>query len=843
METMMRAPCLAGLCLVASAAQARPYQIEDMLRLESFGQIVIDPTEHMAVIERRAAYRSSSRFDYGYFTVRALSKLEAVDLNAPAAARPLFAQDAGAGYWSGGFSPSGRRLAVFRLENGRLSLGILDMRSRAVRWLRVAPDLPTANPSPIWRDDETLIYVARPAGDLPSILQSGNLTQRRSAIQWAAQVAGETPSVTAFGSGAYRNVGLADGNMSIVRINIADGASRTIARGSVSDLALSADRRQLAILLRTTPPLPVQGPVDPASQPRKQRLVVADLETGTSRDICPSCDVLQNLLSWSPRGADLLFFARHDGETWDAGHLYRADPANTSASALPFRPEVRILGGSSYVVNAGWWDAAPIAFGRMESGGAPGWYRLSSGPPVQIVSGGADSLVAASGDRVYTIANGALVGAVANQAPQPVLEGRIVAVGVDYLDPYSIGSRGVFNRALDSLPAVMTRNGEMVVSTGIDAATGTSAWSVGLPASGAQLLAATARGAVIYLRSDGHGAGHLILARPHAEDREIDSINSDLAAIDPAERIAIHSTAPDGTILTHWLTVPPADGALPPLIVIPYPGLVRPDAPPPALTGATFQPVVNPLLLVAAGYAVLEPSLPRDRPEGDLAAGYVDVGARDPAARASADPITRMTEIVLGAVDAAAATGRVDAHHVALYGHSFGAYSVIGIASRANCFSAVVAANGPYDLLAAYGRLPPQANHEETGIQLTGPFGWFERGQGALGGPPWQLPRVYLQRSPFYSVERIHAPVLLIHGELERLGRDAILLRYAGEGHLFASPANIRDSWGRTLDFLDTHLGRTRGRSQTPITRPGLEAREQCDHPGVLVPDDGVLGQ
>src|ERR1700710_2770717 len=100
MENMMRVPWLAGLCLVASAAQARPYDVEDMLRLESFGQVVIGPTEHVAVIEHRAAYRSAPRFDYGYFTVRALSKLEAIDLDAPAAARPLFAQDAAAGYWS-----------------------------------------------------------------------------------------------------------------------------------------------------------------------------------------------------------------------------------------------------------------------------------------------------------------------------------------------------------------------------------------------------------------------------------------------------------------------------------------------------------------------------------------------------------------------------------------------------------------------------------------------------------------------------------------------------------------------------------------------------------------------
>jgi dipeptidyl aminopeptidase/acylaminoacyl peptidase len=41
---------------------------------------------------------------------------------------------------------------------------------------------------------------------------------------------------------------------------------------------------------------------------------------------------------------------------------------------------------------------------------------------------------------------------------------------------------------------------------------------------------------------------------------------------------------------------------------------------------------------------------------------------------------------------------------------------------------------------------------------------------------------------------------------LYRLGRDVELLRYAGEGHLLASPANIRDQWQRLFAWLDAHL-------------------------------------
>lgn len=66
------------------------------------------------------------------------------------------------------------------------------------------------------------------------------------------------------------------------------------------------------------------------------------------------------------------------------------------------------------------------------------------------------------------------------------------------------------------------------------------------------------------------------------------------------------------------------------------------------------------------------------------------------------------------------------------------------------------------------------------------------------------------------------APVLLIHGDLDgvpvteadralfalyRLGKDAKLLRYSGEGHYLASPANLRHQWSEIFGFLDRHLG------------------------------------
>ena len=42
---------------------------------------------------------------------------------------------------------------------------------------------------------------------------------------------------------------------------------------------------------------------------------------------------------------------------------------------------------------------------------------------------------------------------------------------------------------------------------------------------------------------------------------------------------------------------------------------------------------------------------------------------------------------------------------------------------------------------------------------------------------------------------------------LYRLGKTARFVRYWGEGHVPASPANIRDMWNRIYEWLDKYLG------------------------------------
>ena len=108
----MRFPWLAALCLAAaSIADARPYGVDDMLRVESYGQALIDPDGRWAVIDRYRRYDSAASYRYDGFTRRGLGVVMRLDLQHGSRLEPLFPQDDGAGYWIASLSPSGKRVA------------------------------------------------------------------------------------------------------------------------------------------------------------------------------------------------------------------------------------------------------------------------------------------------------------------------------------------------------------------------------------------------------------------------------------------------------------------------------------------------------------------------------------------------------------------------------------------------------------------------------------------------------------------------------------------------------------------------------------------------------------
>ena len=196
-------------------------------------------------------------------------------------------------------------------------------------------------------------------------------------------------------------------------------------------------------------------------------------------------------------------------------------------------------------------------------------------------------------------------------------------------------------------------------------------------------------------------------------------------------------------------------------------------------------------LLAAQGFAVLLPDLRQD---------YAVVPRT---------PLTGLARETDMAVDAAIRDGYVDPDRLALFGVSYGAYTVTGIIGQTDRYKATVATSGIYNLISAYGNL---SLRERYIAHLDGPnlfqVKHAETMQLGMGGPPWRDPERYIENSPLMHVERITTPVMLIHGDLDllplsqaeelyialhRLNRDAVLVRYWGEGHSINSPANLRD--------------------------------------------------
>jgi len=84
--------------------------------------------------------------------------------------------------------------------------------------------------------------------------------------------------------------------------------------------------------------------------------------------------------------------------------------------------------------------------------------------------------------------------------------------------------------------------------------------------------------------------------------------------------------------------------------------------------------------------------------------------------------------------------------------------------------------------------------------------------------------KIYDAHSPVRYIDQCHTPVLVLHGEadprvpisqgeefyngLRFLGRDAVMVKYPREPHIFTEREHQIDSLARILDWYDSHLGK-----------------------------------
>jgi dipeptidyl aminopeptidase/acylaminoacyl peptidase len=135
----------------------------------------------------------------------------------------------------------------------------------------------------------------------------------------------------------------------------------------------------------------------------------------------------------------------------------------------------------------------------------------------------------------------------------------------------------------------------------------------------------------------------------------------------------------------------------------------------------------------------------------------------------------------------------LDGSRVAAAGGSYGGFMVNWIAGHTDRFAALISHAGVFDLTSKYG----------TTEEL-----WFPEWE--FGGPPWERPEHYRERSPSQFVPNFKTPTLVIHGALDFRVPDA-------QG-LACSP---RSSDGASRAVTSSSPTRATGSSSPPTASSG----------------------
>lgn len=804
---------------VAAPAAGRPYTIDDLLNQSAFGSASIDPADRWVVFEQAGPYASSPRFDYGAYLRAATNVLWIADISGDRSPERLLPETEGVGQVLGDWSPSGRRLLVFSLQGDRWRLGVVEMATRSVRWLDVHPDAGGFGRVVQWRSDDELVLIDRPEGGLPRVVawdaDAMALTRRR----WDVQASGAAPSHTLLGAGRFSDDNPTSPPVDLVRLDLMTGAKTILSRGRFVDLELSPDGARIAAMTQgAAPPVDQTRPLWPVDRPERRHVEIVDVEARTVARPCGDCAVAPHLMSWSPDSREVLVWTTGpDGPTSGDLAAFRSDGAMRTFDRFGLEPDVGATRVASFTaVRAIWQGRRPVLRARREGVDRYDWYRLEPDAAVNL-----SAALPAAPARIDAIDGEALLGVAEGAAWRLGRHGvqRLTPVGdlrpfapFDILDAPRLRYNGAASG--DSVTAV--RDDGRLESVG-------RGWRRPRAEAGDALITPLAGSAAAAVEQiERNGVRRLVLRRPDGRTRTLAILNASLADVRFSKPVAVPHTGPDGQGLTSWLYRPtrPVSGPVP-LVVLVYPGLTsRPQGDP-----AEFVTELNFQQLTAAGYAVLTASLPREFYPAEPAAGLADQ--------------------LLSVVDAALARyPDLDSDRLIYWGHSFGGYGGLVVATQTDRFRSIIVQAPVVNLSQKWGEFAPWTRADPRwGLSMRDDAGWVEASQGAMGGPPWSDPARYVRNSPLFQADRIRTPILIMKGDrdtglgqseslftaLWRQNRDVRLITWWGEGHTVASAANLREMYRQILAWLDETAGR---RPPPPVTDSGPPMSEANSRPG-----------
>lgn len=198
-------------------------------------------------------------------------------------------------------------------------------------------------------------------------------------------------------------------------------------------------------------------------------------------------------------------------------------------------------------------------------------------------------------------------------------------------------------------------------------------------------------------------------------------------------------------------------------------------------------------MLAAQGFAVVAAN-----PRGS--SGY----GRDFSRAIWADWGNKDYDDVMAAVDHVIAMGVADPDRLGVGGWSYGGILTDHVISKTNRFKAAISGASEFNYLANYG-----TDH-------------YQRQWEAELGLPWQNTEAWIRISPFYRLDKITTPTLVLGGTddvnvpllggeqlyqgLKRLGRETELIVYPGETHAIRRPSFQKDRFERYIAWYSKYL-------------------------------------
>ncbi len=780
--------------------QDRGITVEDVVGLEAFGRAAISPDGRWAIYEKRGRYDSATRFDLGQRASWTITDLWLVDLRRPNAAPERLLPGEGPGLLRGSWSPSGARVLISRFAGARLEVGIVTMANRSVRWTGLTPEMPQMGAVAEWRGDDEVVVMARRDGDLPWLLRYYNASQTRTAQAWARTASGREPSRTVVDTVNRLPTAEGAGSLQIlVLVDARTGKGRPLFEGTAVDFALSPDGGRVAVIEGVAPrPLPTDE-MSQSEIPWVQRLVLIDPDRAVRITPDAEFEVAPHLLRWSPQGDSVLVWGRASGKPWRDGDLRKVsrDGAVTIVDRHGLDPTpgraIDLVTG----VRADWLGSVPVLFASQPEGGRRDWYALPQDGEARsltsMVATPPDQISALRDDAFRLIADGAAWRVTGSGARRETPANG----GLKAATPYDV--EAPFRLRVNAAPR-QTWMTALTTTGGVEILTDARVQTLGV-GSGEPLdpLASSPSGALVLKRT---GLSEALVLLTPGQARTLDRVNLGLADVALPTPTPVDHLDASGRPTRSWLFLPPSGSGqkIKGIVVSLYPGS--------ASRGAWSGPLsliygVRPTLLVGGGYAVLSASIPGSE--------Y----GHDPA-----DYFTRSVDLAFDA--AVAAHPELPADQAAIFGHSFGGYAALAVATRSGRYRTYIAWAATTDMFGAWGEFTP-ANRAapEEGFMMLNQQGWVETGQAGLGEPPFDASERYAKASPWLAADRVRSPVLLITADMDfvttsqsermfsalsRLGGRARLVTYWGEEHFNWSPANIRDLYGQIFDWLETTL-------------------------------------